>query len=275
MIKFFTLFLTVALADTPKPDTSEEEDTSQEESEKAPDAPSSSEVEASGEIIIYGERELARTRSALDSQIRAQGYGTVKKSEGKTVYRPDIAWKPSVIIYDEGYMLLRRTPVRFEPWIQGKKDNKLRYLSCIPPFTVLCIRSGWLVNGRKLAHSKEEMVEVSLPAFETWQAQVIAQATENRIQNEVPALLDALWIEGRSITSREIVLDSHEMRKKELLLFWKSRACTPEGDRVRQTIEAYIAFEVQASEYAFIEPAQLEQEACGLKLNERLTALVE
>ena len=61
MIKFFTLFLTVALADTPKPDSSEEEDTSQEESEKVPDAPSSSEVEAS-DLEDACTEHMARTR---------------------------------------------------------------------------------------------------------------------------------------------------------------------------------------------------------------------
>ena len=265
----------MALAEPPESDSSSEPNPKTEDSPAESESPATTETKSSGEIIIYGERELARKRAILDSQIRGQGYGTVKKSDDKTVYRPDIAWKPSVIVYDDGYMILRRTPVRFEPWVQGKKDNKLRYLSCIPPFTVLCIRSGWLVNGRKLAHSKEEVVSLSMPAFEAWQAQVIAQATENRIQKDIPELLDALWMNGQSITSGDIYFDSFDMRKQELLVFWKSRACTPEGERVRQSVEAYIAFEVQASEHPFADLSQLEHEACGIKLNERLTALTE
>lgn len=280
----------MALAWAEPSDTEAAQDTSAQEPEaekpdapdleaQAPTAPPNTEdissEDGSGEIIIYGERELARKRAALDGQIRAQGYSTVKKAEGRTIYRPDIAWKPSVIVYDEGYMILRRTPVRFEPWIQGKKDNKLRYLSCIPPFTVLCVRSGWLVNGRKLAHSKEEIVDTSLPAFESWQAQIIAQATENRIHNEVPKALDALWMDGISITDPSIQLADPAERRAELLQFWESRACTPEGERVRLLIEEYIVFEVQSSSHPYPTLSEITPEACGRKLAERLTEIAE
>jgi len=280
---FLTLILWISLALAEPSEGDSSQDAASEESSEAADEPSPSEtpvplpltVDGDGEIIIYGERELARKRSALDRQLRAQGYSTVKKADGKTIYRPDIAWKPSVIVYDEGYMILRRTPVRFEPWVQGKKDNKLRYLSCIPPFTVLCVRSGWLVNGRKLAHSKEDIVSNSLPTFEAWQAQVIAQATENRIHNEIPQLLDELWLEGRSLLSKEVQLDSYDMRRAELVRFWENRACTPEGDRVRLSVEEYILFEVQNSEHPFPDLSLLSQEACGIKLTERLTEIAE
>lgn len=226
-----------------------------------------------GELIIYGEQELARKRAILDQQLRDDGYTTVKKKDGRTVYRPDIAWKPSVVIYDEGYMIVRRSPVRFEPWIQGKKSNKLRYLSCIPPFTVLCVRSGWLVNERKLAHSKEAIVEASTPNFEAWQELVMAKATVNRLQNEIPDLLDGLWLNGRSLERSDVFLETAAARKAEMLSFWESRTCTPEGEQVRNFIEDYILQEIQNSEHAYLqsELEKLPQEACEIKLTERLT----
>ena len=113
----------MALAEPPESDSSPEPNPKTEDSPAESESPATSETESSGEIIIYGERELARKRAILDSQIRVQGYGTVKKSENKTVYRPDIAWKPSVIVYDDGYMILRRTPVRFEPWFREKRQQ--------------------------------------------------------------------------------------------------------------------------------------------------------
>ena len=104
---------------------------------------------------------------------------------------------------------------------------------------------------------------------------MIAKPQKIEIQKDIPELLDELWMNGQSITSGDIYFDSFDMRKQELLVFWKSRACTPEGERVRQAIEAYIAFEVQASEHPFADLSQLDHEACGIKLTERLTALTE
>lgn len=277
---FFLFLLYFSLAWAEDADANTSADSEEESSSEAPSSePTTTPVIAtnSGELIIYGERELARKRGILDTQLREQGYNTVKKKDGRTVYRPDIAWKPSVIIYDEGYMIVRRSPVRFEPWVRGKKENKLRYLSCIPPFIVLCVRSGWLVNERRLAHSKEDVIETSMPSFEAWQEQIIAQATQNRLQNEVPLQLDSLWLDGRSLVDSEQIFESITDRKSELLQFWESRTCTPEGEQVRILIEDYILYEIQNSEYAFskTELAELPQNACEINLAERLTDELE
>ena len=148
----------MALAEPPESDSSPEPNPKTEDSPAESESPATSETESSGEIIIYGERELARKRAILDSQIRVQGYGTVKKSENKTVYRPDIAWKPSVLVrrwlHDS-----RRTPVDLNP--SGKKDKNVIFI--LHPAIYGAVHSiRWLVNGP--VAQQEEVVALTMPA---------------------------------------------------------------------------------------------------------------
>ena len=281
----FLLLSALLFADTPsEPDQpSDSTDTAQpgpdSEADQEPspqiDTSTSSEtvIEGGGEIIIYGERELAQKRGLLDSQLQDQGYTVKKRTDDRTVYRPVVYWKPSVIIYDEGYMIIRRSPFRMEPWVGGKKGNKLRYLSCIPPFTILCMRSGWLVSNRKLEHSKTKIVEESTPSLEAWQAVVFALSTENRLQNEIPKMLDELWFDGLNIDNQDEIISTQDERRERIVQFWESRSCTPEGERARLLVEDYILYEVQRSESPFgtQEIAGLDNTSCGHVLGSRLT----
>ncbi|MBK6580261.1 MAG: hypothetical protein IPG17_29670, partial [Sandaracinaceae bacterium] len=115
-----------------------------------PADPASAATSAPGEeITIYGQAEIRRRRQELDKRLRTMGYRAVKQDDGKTVYRPETVHYPSVIIDEEGYAVLKRSPIRFIP--PGKGDSKLRYIWCLPPFTVMCIRpGGQIISKRKL-----------------------------------------------------------------------------------------------------------------------------
>ena len=117
-------------------------------------------LEADEEIIVLEESEIQRRRNQLDVNLRKTGYREGIRRNDKVLYRPEVVWKPTLVVYDSGYVELRKTPPRFEPWVKGKKDNKWRYLSCLPPFTPMCIRaSGWLITKRRAQHSKTDVIE--------------------------------------------------------------------------------------------------------------------
>ena len=108
------------------------------------------------EIIVFGEMEIQRKRAKVIENLRHLGYREVKEKDGRSVLRPAAPYKPTVIVDDDAWIHTKRSPVRVDP--PGKKDNKLRYLWCLPPFTITaaCIQvGGQVISERKLAHFKE------------------------------------------------------------------------------------------------------------------------
>ena len=191
---------------------------------------------ADEEITVYGKREVDRRRRILDSELESNGYRQGKRKGDKVVYRPETVWHPSVVVYDSGWVDLKKTPPRFEPWIGGHPDNKWRYLSCIPPFGLMCIQaSGWLITKRRAQHSKTAVVDNHIETIQYWQDSVIGMATQERIEVQLPDELDTIW------NSSEL---SPAARKEQLVYLWHSRTCTPEGQAAAAVIADFIAYEV-------------------------------
>lgn len=198
------------------------------------------------EIIVLGRREIARRRAALDRDLKEQGY-KAKDREGVTVYRPEVYWKPSVFVYDDGYVILRRTPPRFEPYVAG--TSNLRYLACIPPFTVMCVKlSGWLVSERKLTPQKNEVISSIQPEVRAWQGAISHDVMTVRLGTEIPSLLVGTWERGEPMEPGEPGLPTVEERRRAILRFWATRADTPEGDAVRAVVADFFELVVQESD---------------------------
>jgi len=192
------------------------------------------------EIIIYGQSEVERRRKLLEKEIIKTGYREGIRRNDKVLYRPEVVWKPTIVVYDSGFVDLRKTPPRFEPWIKGPKTNKWRYLSCIPPFTLMCIKaSGWLITKRRAQHSKTKAIENIIDSIQSWQEAIVVVATQRRLQEDIPDFLDELW-NGESVLSMQ-------QRKEEILGFWSSRTCTSEGDNAAAVIADFIEMEIQYS----------------------------
>lgn len=199
------------------------------------------------EIIVFGDLEIARARRQLDADLRAAGYREGRRRDGVTVYRPNVAWKPSVFVYDDGFAVVRRSPVRFEP-PGGIRGNKLNYLWCLPPFTPMCLRiGGWVVSNAKLNPQKQAVAEAMDPALDRWNSALAAKAMGVRTGQEVPALLDGVWLDGAPIEPGGSPLDTPAARRAEILSFWAGRACSPEGDAVRAVVVLYLEQEVMPS----------------------------
>jgi len=200
------------------------------------------------EMIVLSDMEIARKRQAVINNLRSLGYREHRRKDGRSMFRPHSPWKPSVLMDDDAYIVLRRTPVRIDP--PGNKDNKLRYLWCLPPFTVTaaCIRvGGQLVSGRKLAHAKEDVVRATTFEIRQWRSALVSKAMEKRVNVEVPDLLADLWERGQPDGEDGIQLWEASERRQAILQLWASRSCTPEGAQVRQVVMDFLRFEVQAS----------------------------
>jgi hypothetical protein len=233
----FLLCLSLAWADGPA------EESLQESTEELPVV----EEDTEEEMIIEEDLQVERARAQLDRRMRDLGYKEGKDKGDRVIYRPETSWKPSVVVHDEAFVIIRRTPPRFEPWVKSRAP--IAYLSCIPPFTPMCLRvQGVLVSKRRLQHHKTNVTESIEPMVYTWREAIVDRAMKFRVEEELPGILDAVWYEGRPLDSREPLLADAASRRSEILTLWSSRTCTPEGDQVRAVVADYLVWEVQRSQ---------------------------
>lgn len=93
------------------------------------------------------------------------------------------------------------------------------------------------------------------PELAAWREALCAEGLEDRLVTEVPATLDAVWAQGVGRDGRELV--DPAARRAELLDWWATRTCNPEGNAVRAVIARYLAQVVQRSS-APVTPAELD-----------------
>jgi hypothetical protein len=197
------------------------------------------------EMIIFGEREVDIRRKKLENHLYHSGYREGIQKNGRTVYRPETSWKPSFIVYESGFIELKRTPPRFESYLKHRNDI-WRYLACVPPFTVMCIDvNGWMINERKLRHAKEDIVTGTHSDIIAWQESLEKMSMEERIHNTIPLMLDAVWKQGL-LPDGQIITTSQE-KFKWILDFYSDRLCNEYGLMVREVIQIYVEEEIRGS----------------------------
>ena len=203
------------------------------------------------EIIVHGEMEIQRKRTMVIQNLRHLGYREVRQKDGRSIMRPLAPYKPTVIVDDDAWVHVKRSPIRVDP--PGKKDNKLRYLWCLPPFTVTaaCIQVGGQVIGeRKLAHFKGDIARATGYEVRQWRGAVIAHAMDKRLGQEIPDMLDRIWEDGTPEAETDPLLPNHLDRREAIFDFWASRSCLPEGAAVRVITADFITEVIQHSEHA-------------------------
>ena len=197
------------------------------------------------EIIIFGEREVDIRREKLEHQLYENGYREGIQKEGRTVYRPETSWKPSFVVYDSGFVELKRTPPRFESYLKHRNDI-WRYLACVPPFTVMCIDvNGWMINERKLRHAKEDIVVKTHDNIVDWQQALEKMTMEERIHNSIPFMLDMVWQQGILPDGTKITTSKEKL--EWIFAFYDARLCNDYGVMVRDVIETYIEEEIRTT----------------------------
>jgi hypothetical protein len=224
-----------------------------------PDASSSDAEEAASpneEITVYGEAEILRRRGEVIQNLRHLGYREARRKDGRIVMVSKIPYRPSVILDDDAWMQVKRSPVRIDP----PGDSNWRYLWCLPPFTVTaaCIQVGGQVIGRrKLAPFKADVVRATRYEMREWQNAVVANAMEQRLNQELPDMLDATWTTGRPMGNDGPFLKEYSDRRSAIFAFWASRSCVPEGEQVREVVSTFIDAQIQTSAH----PASAEERA--------------
>ena len=204
----------------------------------------------SEEIIVQGEMEIARKRTKVVQNLKHLGYREAKRKDGRSILRPSIPYRPTVVLDDDAWMHVKRSPVRIDP--PGKKDNKLRYLWCLPPFTITaaCIQvGGQVIAERKLAHFKDDIARATDFEMRQWRNAIVAHAMDKRLGEDIPDMLDRIWDEGKTLATEEVLLLDPVDRRAAILAFWSNRACVPEGEAVRRVVADFIIEIIQHSSH--------------------------
>jgi hypothetical protein len=192
-------------------------------------------IEASHEeMIVIGKMRVAKTRAMVEIKLKRMGYHSVNQKNGRTIIRHRAAHKPTIIVDDDGWVRLKRSPIKIDP--PGKKDSKLRYLWCLPPFTITpaCIKAGGqLIHRRRHLNHKDRVLSQIKPYLREWTDAVIDHAMDARLTEGIPDMLDAIWAHGTPEQTDTPPLPTPSARREAILHFWASRSCTKEGEQAR------------------------------------------
>ena len=246
LVSSLLLLSSLALASSEPPATAVVDDTAPEKSNQSTADEADEADEANEEMIVLGQLQVARTRQMVVTKLQRMGYAEVKRKNGRSILRHRAAYKPTVILDDDGWVSLKRSPLKIDP--PGKKSNKLRYLWCLPPFTITpaCIKpGGQLISRRKLSGHKERVVKQITPYLREWKGAVITHSMDARLSKEIPDLLDEIWEQGQAGDGP--FLESHAQRRAAIFDFWANRSCVKEGGLAREVARDFIVEIIQNS----------------------------
>ena len=202
----------------------------------------------SGETIIVEDTRVARTRKELENAILDLGYHIKRQKDGRTLYRPDTPWHPTIIVDDDGFVLLRRSPVKFgvDPDLTGGQ-RVMAWLFC-PLNPGMCVHvGGQVVSKAKLDWKKGAANAATNDQRVAWDDALHDRGQARRIA-ELTEALDHLWSEGTPIDAPGAPpLATPPERKTALVQFWATRTDTPEGDEVRALVRDFLLYEVSES----------------------------
>lgn len=213
----------------------------------------------SAEIVVWG-NDVDEAREAVAEALLDRGYTlTRRRDDGATVYRhEDSPWKGRVIVDDDGWMLVRREPLRVEgrPVLPGMERNSAGAWAMCVVWPFLCVRAGGAaISGAKFRGATVDMVEDVGPLVNTWNDRVADRALAGKL-DDLPALLAACWEQGRALDGAR-QLDTATERRADIAAYWTSRTDTSYGDRVRDVVDAYVRAVIQTGEAPYT-PAEID-----------------
>ncbi|MEQ1564746.1 MAG: hypothetical protein ABMA64_03825 [Myxococcota bacterium] len=204
------------------------------------------------EVIVYGELRVKQAHDALIEQLAEMGYdGQVLDLGNHTVYRHDSPWKGEVVVYDDGWMQVRRQPFYVEgvelPW--AKRNSPVAWAGClIWPWACLKL-SGSTYGERKWRQVEDEAAFELDPKLRVWGDRIADLAVDRKVE-ALPDRLTLLWRDGAPLDDGPVLATPAE-RRRALFEFWASRTDTVWGREVQRAVEAFCRAEVQTSEHPF------------------------
>ncbi len=204
-------------------------------------------------IVVYGHGlEVERARQQLMKELEKEGYTKIIRRDGYTVLRHDDTWSGEVLLYDDGWVRIKRQPVQIRPIALpfAREGTVLSWAAClVAPFA--CVRtSGVFYGKRKFAAVKNRTLSSVEPEIQNLADRVADEATAGTV-DALPDRLDALWADGIPLDPGDRQLTSFDDRKAALLDYWDTRSDTPWGDRVRVAVEGFLIGVVQVSDHPF------------------------
>jgi len=211
------------------------------------------ETDSYDEIIVTGRLEVEAAKQEVIQDLQSEGYTELKRKKNYLLLRHPSNWKGEIRLYDDGWVLMKRQPIRFVapavPW--AKENSPLAVVSCLL-YPTACIRvGGQMVSRAKLGAQKARTLEVAGEDMRAWGERVADMNTSNTI-DELPDRLFALWDLGESLEESPTQrLVSFGERRRALFQFWEERTDTLWGNRVRAAVEIFIREEIQSSDHPF------------------------
>ena len=173
--------------------------------------------EVSDEVIVYGELRVEQARQAVVDQLTDLGFDHQVLDQGDhVVYRHRSPWHGEVVLYDDGWMKVKRQPLRVEgaevPW--AKLNSPLAWAGCLI-YPWACLRvNGALVSTRKWRGSESRTVASLQPDVEVWGDRIADLAVDRKV-GDLPEHLAILWTEGIGLSGEP--LPTYRQRRAALL----------------------------------------------------------
>ena len=205
----------------------------------------------SEELFVYGELRVEQARQQVIANLEKQGFTVTRDKGDHVLMRHESPWRGDVLLYDDGWMRVKRQPVRIEgremPW--AERNTALAWMGCVV-WVPLCIRpAGQTQSGNKWGGHRAGVVQRLDVDMDVFGDRVADLAVDRQLET-LPERLEALWRDGRPLEG-EGVLQTPAARRRALLGFWESRVENAWGDRVRESVEGFIRGVVQHSEHPF------------------------
>ncbi|MEZ4318659.1 MAG: hypothetical protein R3F61_14190 [Myxococcota bacterium] len=225
----------------------------------AGDPAASGEAPVSEEVIVYGQLRVEQAREKVIGDLQELGYTKIIDKGDAIVLRHESPWKGDVWLHDDGWMRIKRQPVRVEapqtPW--GKRNSAGAWMGCVLyPFA--CVRPGGQVVGTRKFRAVETRTSVAVNGdVSEWSDRVADLAVDTKA-DALPDRLQALWDEGVPLEEGAAPLETPEARRAAILAYWESRTDTEWGETIRRAVEAFVRGEVQQSDHPFT-PDEIDQ----------------
>jgi hypothetical protein len=118
--------------------------------------------------------------------------------------------------------------------------------------------SVWLFpSARRVEVVRDRLVDDLQPEVDAYLK--VARRTE--LENQLallPDRLDALWTAGTPLDGSPGRIDGADARRRAVLAYWASRTETPEGRRVAEAVESWLAATVQGGEFPITDAERTE-----------------
>jgi len=197
------------------------------------------------EIVIHAESRVATARAQVFQDLRDLGYRKGQHRDDHTVFKSRTPYEPQVLVYDDGWIRLRRQPPRFRPPGEDFADEAdwWDWIWCVPTAMTACVAVGGIVESpARLNAQREEVIDATREGVKKFNDAVARRELILRVNEDVPRACEEIWADTTLPPAA---------RRWKLLLLWDSRTDTPEGREVQKAVEAFMHGVVNQSETPF------------------------